>query len=76
MYRRIPLSTLTPGFILASPVHDDQQRLLLGPGLAVGHELIAGLDKRGIHDVVVAEKDWRRLTAFNAQGKARKALPS
>jgi len=75
LYRRIPLSMLTAGFILASAIHDDEQRLLLGPGMTLSNGLIAGLDKRGIRDVVVAEKDWRRLTAFNAQGKARKALP-
>jgi HD-GYP domain-containing protein (c-di-GMP phosphodiesterase class II) len=75
LYRRIPLSMLTAGFILSSAVHADDQRLLLAPGVALSREFISGLGKRGISDVVVAEKDWRRLNAFKAQGKARNALP-
>ncbi|MGC3966407.1 MAG: HD domain-containing phosphohydrolase [Pirellulales bacterium] len=75
MYKRIPLSMLTEGFILASAVHDDSLRLLLGPGMPITQELMAGLYKRGIRDVVVTEKDWNRLTAFGATGRARKALP-
>lgn len=75
MFKRIPLSLLSEGFILASAVHDDSLRLLLGPGMPITKELMAGLHKRGIRDVVVTEKDWQRLTAFGAQGKSRKALP-
>lgn len=66
---------LTAGFILSSAVHADDQRLLLAPGVALSREFISGLGKRGISDVIVAEKDWRRLNAFKAQGKARNALP-
>lgn len=75
MFKRIPLSMLTEGFVLASAVHDDSLRLLLGPGMPITRDLMAGLFKRGIRDVVVAEKDWQRLTAFGASGRARKALP-
>jgi HD-GYP domain-containing protein (c-di-GMP phosphodiesterase class II) len=75
LYRRIPISMLTAGFVLTSAVHDDDRRLLLAPGVSLSHEFILSLGKRGVRDVVVAEKDWRRLNAFTAQGNARAALP-
>ncbi|MBL9094197.1 MAG: HD domain-containing protein [Planctomycetaceae bacterium] len=75
MFRRIPLTMLSEGYVLASAVHDDGLRLLLGPGMPISKDLMSGLHKRGIRDVVVAERDWRRLTAFSSQGKSRKALP-
>ena len=75
MYRRIPLSMLSEGFILASAVHDDSLRMLLGAGVEITTVLMTALYKRGIRDVVVAEKDWQRLTAFSSIGRARKAAP-
>jgi HD-GYP domain-containing protein (c-di-GMP phosphodiesterase class II) len=75
LYRRIPISMLSAGFVLSSAVHDDARRLLLAPGVSLSQDFILSLGKRGVHDVVVAEKDWRRLNAFTSQGKARAALP-
>lgn len=75
MYRRIPLSMLSEGFILASAVHDDSLRMLLGAGVEITTVLMTALYKRGVRDVVVAEKDWQRLTAFSSIGRARKAAP-
>lgn len=75
MHRRVPLSMLTEGCILASAVHDDALRMLIAPGVAITTEFMAGLYNRGVHDVVIAEKDWQRLNAFASQGKARNAAP-
>ena len=38
-------------------------------------ELMTSLYKRGIREVVISEKDWRRLNAFGSHGKARVAAP-
>ena len=75
MYRRVPLSMLTEGCVLASAVRDDALRMLIGPGMAITNDFMAGLYKRGVHEVVITEKDWRRLNAFASHGKARKAAP-
>jgi HD-GYP domain-containing protein (c-di-GMP phosphodiesterase class II) len=75
MFRRISTTMLTDGLVLASAIHDDQQRLLLGAGLRVTRELIAGLLVRNVQEVFVSEKDWRRITAFSSAGKSAKSLP-
>src|SRR6188508_1680230 len=76
MFRRVPLAMLTEGLVLASSVHDDNLRLLLGAGVAVTHDVIVSLHKRDIRTVVVTEKDWQRISAFTSQGKAKNAAPN
>jgi HD-GYP domain-containing protein (c-di-GMP phosphodiesterase class II) len=49
--------------------------LLLGAGIPICHDLVLGLHKRGVRNVVVTEKDWLKLSAFTPKGKARNALP-
>ena len=75
MFRRVPLAMLSEGLVFASPVHDDNLRLLLGAGIPVTQDVIIGLHKRNIRTVVVAEKDWQRISGFTPQGTARSALP-
>src|SRR5262245_28535776 len=76
MFRRVPLSMLSEGLVLASAIFDDDMRLLLGAGIPITQDLIIGLTVRSVQTVVVAEKDWVRLTAFKSSGKSAKALPA
>ena len=74
MFRRVPVTMLSDGLILASAIHDENLRLLLGAGIPITADLISGLIGRNVQTVVVAEKDWVRLSAFKAAGKSSKAL--
>ncbi len=75
MFRRVPIEMLTEGLVLASAIHDEKLRLLLGAGTAITNDLIAGLIGRDVRTVVVCEKDWARMSSFKSSGKAAKALP-
>lgn len=74
-FKSVPLGMLSEGFVLASAIHDPEHRLLLGAGVSITQELVVGLYKRGVRNVVVTETDFLRLSAFSAKGKARSALP-
>lgn len=75
MYKSVPLEMLPEGVVLASPIYNEQQKLLLGAGVEIQQDFMVGLDRRGVRTVVVAEKDWLRLEAFSSKGKAKNALP-
>jgi HD-GYP domain-containing protein (c-di-GMP phosphodiesterase class II) len=75
MFKSVPLAMLWEGAVLGSAVFDPQQRLLLGAGIPISHDLVLGLHKRGVRNVVVSEKDWQKLSAFTPKGKSRNALP-
>src|SRR5690348_15684337 len=74
MFRRVPIRMLSEGLILASAIHDENLRLLLGAGVPITNDLITGLIGRNVQTVVIAEKDWVRLSAFKSGGKSAKAL--
>jgi HD-GYP domain-containing protein (c-di-GMP phosphodiesterase class II) len=76
MLKFAPLSMLTTGTKLGSPIHDQQNRLLLGAGIEITQELLSHLHKRGLQNVVVEENDWIRLSAFEPKGEINTALPN
>jgi len=76
MFRRVPITMLSEGLILASAIHDENLRLLLGAGIPITTDLIAGLIGRNVQTVVVAEKDWVRLSAFKSAANPRRRSPN
>jgi len=76
MVKCAPLSMLRVGAKLGSPIHDQQSKLLLASGIDITKELLVKLHKRGVQSVVIEEKDWLRMTAFESKGKICKALPN
>ena len=76
MYKCAPLSMLRVGATLGSPIQDKQGKLLLGDGIEITKDLLVKLHKRGVQSVVIENKDWIRMTAFESKGKVCKALPN
>ena len=75
MHAIAPLSVLSPGSILACPIHDAQNTLLLGAGVTVTQEFLTKLYRRGVRTVTVDKRDLVRLIGFSSKGTARNALP-
>jgi HD-GYP domain-containing protein (c-di-GMP phosphodiesterase class II) len=76
MFQRVPLAMLGEGLVLASPIRDEQQRLLLGAGVPITQELVLGLHKRDVRTVIVADRDYHLIHAFKSRGQAKNTLPS
>ncbi len=66
---------LEVGAVLGSPIHDSQQRLLLGAGITITRDFLLGLHRRGVRTVAMDEKDLLRFTAFSSKGKSKHFLP-
>src|SRR5690348_1256054 len=75
-YKRVPLTMLSDGAILASGIFDSHGRLLLRANVPITRELLATLYMRGINTVVISRKDWTGLASLHARGTAREALPN
>ncbi len=75
MFENVPLTMLRVGAVLKAPIHDQQNRLLLGANVEITDELLVALTKRGVSSVIIDGKDYERLTAFAATGVARNTLP-
>src|SRR5688572_8710447 len=75
-FKRVPLTMLCDGAMLASGIYDAAGRLLLRANVPITRELLATLYKRGINNVVISQKDWTGLASLHARGTAREALPN
>jgi HD-GYP domain-containing protein (c-di-GMP phosphodiesterase class II) len=75
-FKRVPLTMLRDGALLASGIYDAGGRLLLRANVPITRELLATLYKRGIDNVVISQKDWTGLASLHARGTAREAPPN
>ena len=65
-FKRVPLTMLCDGAILASGIYDASGRLLLRANVPITRELLATLYKRNINNVVISQKDWTGLASLHA----------
>lgn len=74
-FKRVPLTMLCDGAVLASGIYDSHGHLLLRANIPITSELLATLYMRGIESVVISQKDWSGLTSLHARGTAHTAAP-
>lgn len=73
----VPISQLQDGIVLGSHIYDPagSGQKLLSAGVTITKELLEGLSRRGVTQVVVDERDRLRLEALRPKGTAKVALP-
>jgi hypothetical protein len=73
----VPTGQLQPGIVLRSHIYDPNGSglKLLSAGVTITEDLLQGLSRRGVTQVVVDECDRIRLEALRPKGTAKVALP-